>query len=129
MGTPDPRQENPPEGQRLLVAWDFPRSLFEDRLTLLITVRLWDNTQDVLFKPVDRRRGYAAYYYSNKDPCIDRRILTYRVQVLNSKGEIIETWKHHFWTELIDVESLSSAQRSSPSVSSQPKQGSVIDTP
>ena len=127
VGTPDPRKANPPQGQRLLVGWDFPRSLYEEGLTLLVTVRFWNNVQDVLFQPVDRRRSYAAFYFSNKDSTEDRRILTYRIQVLNARGAIIETWKHHFWTELIEI--ASSANRISSSVSSHPKQGSVIDTP
>lgn len=103
--------------------------MFEEGLTLVATVRFWNNSQDVFFKPVERRRSYAAFYFPNEDPESDRRILTYRIQVLNRRGEVVETWKHHFWTELIDIDSKSSAQRSSSSVSSQPKQGSVIDTP
>jgi hypothetical protein len=103
VGTPDPRQEHPPHGQRLLIAWDFPRSLFDEKLTLEITVRLWNNTQEVLLHPVERKRGYEALYFPNADPCDDRRILTYRIQVLNAEGTVLETWKHHFWTELIEI--------------------------
>lgn len=128
IGTPDPRQEHPPCGQRLLLAWDFPRSLFDEKLTLVATVRFWDNTQEVLFHPVERRRSYTAYYFPNPEPSGDRKILTYQVQVVSSNGTVIETWKHHFWTELIEISS-SAAQRSNPSVSSQPRQGSVIDKP
>ncbi len=104
IDTPDPRQQCPPEGQRLLVSWDFPKSLFKEELTLLVTVRLWDNTQDVLFHKMERKRDYAAFFFPNDKPGSDRRILTYRVQVLNGSGEVVETWNHHFWTELIDID-------------------------
>lgn len=103
VGTPDPRRDDPPEGQRLLIGWNFPRCMVEDGLVLWITVRLWDNTQDFVVQPIDRKRGSAAFYYPNKDDCIDRRILTYKIEVLTSSGFLIETWKHHFWTELIEM--------------------------
>ncbi len=98
VNTPDPRQSDPPDGQRLLVAWDFPRSLFQKELSLAITVRFWDDTQQEITEPLSRKRGYQAYSFPKK------KILTYRVQVVTKEDEIIETWKHHFWTEQIDVE-------------------------
>ncbi len=95
--TPDPRQACPPEGQRLLIGWDFPRSLFKEELTLIVTVRFWEETQEVLYHPLERKRGYTAFFFPGE------KILTYRVQVMNRENEIIETWEHHFWTELIDL--------------------------
>jgi len=127
VGTPDPRQENPPEGQRLLIAWDFPRSIFEKQLHLVITVRLWDNTQKVVVHPMERKRDFTALFFPNK-ASNERSILTYRVQVFDKEDQLIETWNHHFWTELIDI-NCSAAQFSKDSVSSHPKQGSVMDTP
>ncbi len=126
VGTPDPRQAHPPQGQRILTRWDFPRSLFEKQLTLVLTVRFWDNTQEVLSRPLDRRRDFIAFYFPAAEK--ERRILTYRLQVLSAEGEVIETWKHQFWTELIDID-LSNAQRRIDSVSFQPKHASVIETP
>lgn len=117
VNTPDPRQVCPPEGQRLLISWKFPKNLFNEQLQLIIAVRFWDNSEKVLVHPIDRSWGYAAYFFSK---C---KIITYRVQVANGCGEVIETWEHHFWTELIDID------RSNDSVSSQPRQGSVIETP
>lgn len=115
VGTPDPRQECPPEGQRLLVSWKFPRNLGE--LKLVITVRFWDNSEEVICHPIDRSWGYAAFFFSK---C---KILTYRVQVVDLCDAIVETWEHHFWTELIDID------RRSASVSSQSRHGSVIEMP
>jgi len=101
--TPDPRQQDPPVGQRLLIAWDFPKSIFEKTLTLALTVRLWDNTQEVLTQPIERKRDAKAFFFSNATPGSDRRILTYRVQIFAGDGELVDTWEHHFWTELIDI--------------------------
>lgn len=128
VGTPDPRSECPPEGQRLLFAWHFPRCLLEDGLTLLATVRFWDQTEEIFVRPLTRRRGSLALDCPNPGDCIDRRILTYKVEVFTTNGELLEEWKHHFWRELIELQP-TSAERSSFSVSSHPKQGSVIETP
>ena len=97
VNTPDPRQKDPPEGQRLLIAWDFPRSIFKKELLLSATVRFWDDTEQERIEPIQRKRGSHAFYFPKK------RILTYRVQVISKDQEIIETWKHHFWTERIDI--------------------------
>lgn len=121
VGTPDPRQCDPPEGQRLLIAWDFPRSYYSRKLTLVATVRLWDDTQTVKTFSIERKRGYRALFFSKQ------RILTYRVDVVTADGELIETWKHQFWTELIEVGR--PADTNSSRVSSQPRQESVIESP
>jgi hypothetical protein len=130
--TPDPRQERPPLGQRLIIAWDFPKSIFQEGLDMVATVRLWDNSQTVYREVLERKRDVKALYFANDQAGIDRRILTYRVQIFDKNGWEVEKWEHQFWTELIDIgreDKYSSAQRIRDSVSSQPMQGSVIDTP
>lgn len=119
VGTPDPRQDDPPEGQRLLIAWRFPPVILDRQLKMILTVRFWDNSEEVLIRPIKETKGYAAYNF------FDERILTYRIQVVDGENEIVETWEHHFWTKRVLIDD----ERSKVSVSSQPKQGSVIETP
>lgn len=128
IDTPDPRRAHPPNGQKLLVKWDFPKSQFDRQLSLLITVRLWDNSEQCFVRPVERKRDFVDLYFPTEDKNL--RILTYKVEVVTKEKEVLEVWKHHFWTELIDVkDNRSSARKTSSSVSSQPRQASVIDTP
>jgi hypothetical protein len=101
IGTPDPRQENPPCGQRLLMSWYFPSELFEQELTLQITVRFWDNSEEQLQMPVESKWSQRALYFPSTEQ--EKRILTYRIVVRTQEGQIIETWKHHLWTELIQI--------------------------
>lgn len=84
------------------------------------TVRFWDNSEIIEPVTLPRKRGYAALFFP------DQKILTYRVDVFDRQGQIIETWEHQFWTELIEV-GRDESKRSS--VSSQLKQASVIETP
>lgn len=116
--TPDPRQICPPTGQRLLVAWRFPLNLIQQGLNLHLTTRLWDNTEEVSTQPMTRSHGYEAFNFFD-----GKRILTYKIEVTDSKGDVVEVWEHHFWTKLIDVD------LSNTAVSSQPRQASVIETP
>lgn len=118
VNTPDPRQACPPEGQRLLIAWRFPANMVDAGLNLQLTVRLWDNVEERYTRRITSSHGNAAFNFFDR-----KRILTYKIDVMNSQGEIVEVWEHHFWTKLIDVD------RSNASVSSQPKQGSVMETP
>ena len=120
VGTPDPRKEHPPIGQRLIIAWDFPKSLFQENLTTVATIRFWDHSEQVVTCPVERKRDTTAFFFPGK-------ILTYLVQIVSNSGEVVETWEHPFWTKRFA--SFSSAERMSDSVSSQPMQASVIDTP
>jgi hypothetical protein len=124
VNTPDPKLDDPPEGQRLLIAWDFPRSQFQKELSLAVSVRFWSDTQKEISYPLPKKRGYCAYFFPNE------KILTYRVRVLTREGTVLESWNHHFWTQLIEVgDSASAAESSNSSVSSQPIQESVIDKP
>ena len=99
VGTPDPRQSDPPVGEKLIVAWDFPLSLFEEQLRLDVVVRFWDQSERVVSYVLPRKRGVESFGFDESE-----NILTYRVQVLNGQGVCLEEWKHHFWTELIRIE-------------------------
>lgn len=117
VGTPDPRQENPPKGHRLLVAWRFPNIWMDMGLKMQLTVRFWDDLQESICRPIDDAHGHTVFDFR------DRRILTYEILILDKKGDCLEVWEHQFWTKLIDVD------RRRDTVSSQPIQGSVIETP
>jgi hypothetical protein len=104
VNTPDPRTEHPPKGQRLLISWDFPRSIYLQKLSLFLTVRFMDQQQKVYFMPLKHKRGVESFYFPNLNGDLQKRILTYKVVVLNEKGEEVAIWKHHFWTNLIEVD-------------------------
>lgn len=137
--TPDYRQEDPPVGQRLLVSWDFPISVYRRHLTLHAVVRFWDNTEKTVAYELKRRRGATDFFFRDESEEQNNKILTYRVQIRAGDGELIETWKHQLWTELIEVDKENSsgfgvekrreAHSISSSVSFHPRQESVIETP
>lgn len=105
IGSPDPRAGHPPIGQRLVLAWDFPRSEFRRDLTFHITVRLWNNEEKHYTVPIVRKRGITDFFFSNPTDAQELKILTYRVLVQDASGQIVDKWVHQFWTELIQLES------------------------
>ena len=102
--TPDDRQFDPPYGQRINISWYFPKNQFYQDLSMHLTVRFWDNTQETRVYNLHRRWGTDTFFFSNKLKENKNKILTYRIQIFNGKNEVIETWKHQFWTELINVD-------------------------
>jgi len=102
--TPDYRQEDPPIGQKIIVSWSFPYGLYSKKLSLLLTVRYWNNTQDVKIVPLQRSWGTQTFFFANPKRDKDHKILTYRFQVISQKGELIEEWKQQLWTRLIDID-------------------------
>jgi hypothetical protein len=101
--TPDPQQICPPSGQRLIVGWDYPLSLYNRQLRLFLTVRFENNQQEQRGIFLNRKRGVTTFDFPK---CKQRqgRILTYRVDVFDKDGSLIDTWKHQFWTTLIDID-------------------------
>ena len=104
VNTPDYRKEDPPIGQRVVVYWHFPSELYSQDLTLALTVRFWDNTQIEERYHLGRSFGEKSFFFSNKTKEKKKSILTYRLQAISKEGKIVETWKHQFWTELIDID-------------------------
>ncbi len=105
VGTPDYRQEDPPFGQRIIVSWDFPTILYKKDLSVFLTVRFWNNTEVTKEHRLHARKGRKLFFFSNKAREKQNKILTYRIQVKTKDGEIVDSWKHQFWTEVIDVDS------------------------
>ena len=104
VGTPDYRQENPPYGQRINVLWNFPKNLYYQDLSLKLTVRFWDNVEKNIVYKISKRFGSIFFFFENQTRDKEKRILTYRIEILNADGKVVETWKHQFWTELIDID-------------------------
>ena len=103
VGTPDPRQKHPPEGQTLSIAWDFPLSIFRENLDMVVTVRFWDNKQDVFCEKIERKRGNRVYKFQDDTIDKSKKILTYKIDVFNEDGCLVDQWKHQFWKELIEI--------------------------
>ena len=104
VGTPDPRQKDPAKGQRLIVSWDFPLSLYRQDITLLLTVRFWDTTEESRRFSINHKRGLKTFFFKNQDDLVGKKLLTYRVDALSAKGETLSVWEHQLWCKPIVVD-------------------------
>jgi len=101
VNTPDPEANCPPCGKNILIEWNFPISVFRQDLHIILTARLWDNTTYVYKHLVSKKQGYVAKYFSFKDP--DKKLLTYKVEVINKDDVLIENIENQFWVEKVDA--------------------------
>jgi len=102
VNTPDPELKCPPCGKNLLIEWNFPVSVFRQNLSIILTARLWDNTTRVYKHKITEKQGYVTMYFSFKNP--NKKLLTYKVEVMNVKNELVENIENQFWAELIEAQ-------------------------
>ncbi len=152
VGTPDPRQKNPPIGERLVIEWNVPVEVIKEEATLHLQVIYKDYSQSFFTYPMPYRLDYVVYTLQGEEYKEKRGILTYKAEVVKKDGSIFRQWKHQLWAELVIIDEPTSsdvffdeeeqfyeeepskeessafeASSTSFSVSSQSIQGSVID--
>ena len=101
--TPDPQQNCPDIGQRLVIFWALPWK-FKNRndLYLQYSVRLRDHTEISERLHLIRKSGYECYFVKNEDFFQSGGIATFKVAVFGSEGVIYE-WIHPLWVDLIEI--------------------------
>lgn len=104
VGSPDPRQQNPPRGQELTMEWRLPVEAMEEPLTLVLSVLYRDYTQGTFCYPVDRRRGTVTYSLLGDEYTKTGGFLTYKAEIMTPNQWVVKQWKQVLWTELITLE-------------------------
>ncbi len=103
VGTPDPRQEHPPIGQKLILDWRVPMEIYEKKPEVVLDLILWDHTARQIRFPIKRRMDFASYRLFNEEYEKSGGILTYRAKIVTEDGKIFREWKHQLWVNLITV--------------------------
>ena len=104
VGSPDPRQKNPPTGQELTIEWRLPPEVMNEKLQLELSILYRDYSRATFTYPVDRRRGVVTYALLNEEYFERDGLLTYKAEILDSDGKILKEWKQILWTDLITLE-------------------------
>lgn len=103
VGTPDPRQADPPKGQRIIIDWYLPEEVFVKEPRIDLHLLFWNNTTQVVSYPLKRRSGHKVYYLLNKEFEEKKGILTYKAQIITADGSVYSEWKHQLWVNFIPV--------------------------
>lgn len=131
LGTPDPRQKNPPIGERLIIEWKVPRDYLSKDPSLYLHVIYKDYTEAYFTYSMPYKVDYVTYTLVGDEYEQKKGILTYQAELRAKEESPFITWKHQLWTKLITLdeeeESSSWTDNSNSSVVDQPRQGSVSD--
>lgn len=99
--TPDPRQENPPLGDRLIIEWQVPKALLDKTPVLHLHVIYKDYSEQFLTYPMTSRIDYVVYTLLGEEYQQKKGILTYEAKIIDDQAEIFRDWKHQLFTHLI----------------------------
>lgn len=101
VGTPDPRQNVPTVGQRLIISWSIPKDYLRyDNLRLEITIRFRNREEIIEIFYLHKTRGTYVFTLLNCDYFTKRGILTYKIDLIGGDCTL-EEWRHLIWTDLI----------------------------
>lgn len=106
VGTPDPKQSNPPFGQLLIIDWRLPSSVLEQNAVLKIDIIYWNYTQETVAIPLKKRWGHHQIFLLDKEFEEKKGFLTYRALIETQSGEVSVEWKHQLWVNLITIDEL-----------------------
>lgn len=106
VGSPDPRQQNPSQGEALIIEWSLPSHLLQQSLTLQLKIIYHDYSEKTLCYPVDRRRGLVVYSLLDDEYYKTGGFLTYMAEIRGSDGLVLQEWKEHLWVELIPLDDI-----------------------
>ena len=101
VGTPDPRKECPPAGQKLIIEWSIPSCVLDENPCLALHLIYWDYTEETIYYPVNYQRAYQVFSLIDADYEKKQGILTYKAEILTGDGDVYREWKHKLWVPLI----------------------------
>lgn len=101
VDTPDINRCQGKKADCLFIKWILPQSLFMKSPYLLVDVIDCTYQYRTLTYPIISRFGYETYSVFDIDKIENRPILSYRVFLCSSDGDIHACCQHQLWVELI----------------------------
>lgn len=104
VNTPDPMQNYPLLGERLIISWSLPPSIMAyENLYIKLTIRFGDRTEKIQTYQISRPNEIVTFVLKDQE-YIDRRgIFTYKAEIIGNH-QVLETWYHQMWVELITLD-------------------------
>lgn len=101
VGTPDPKQNYPEVGQRIILAYRLPKCYMElSDLHFEVTMRFGNKTQLVKRVEVNKQTGIWTYEIRDQTFFDWDGIQTYKVDLFGD-GQVLSEWRHQLWSEKI----------------------------
>ena len=104
VGTPDPRQKNPPKGQELIVEWQIPKDVLKKNPKIYLTVIYRDYSEAQFIYPISYKSGYVVYSLLDGEFDRTKGLLSYKAEIRVEEGEVFRFWQHQLWVNIIRLE-------------------------
>lgn len=102
--SPDPERVKFREGRKLIVEWLLP---YEERKTEDLKLRLhlvYGNLeQEIVEYPVTMWAGFITHLVLDPKFTENKGLMTYKADIINKEGNVIESFKQQLWVSIIDV--------------------------
>ena len=102
--SPDPLQKDPPVGRRLILEWKLPKNAIEEALSLDLRIIYKNYEEETLHFAIDRKRGVVFFPLLGEEYKKKKGFLTYRAEIKNKDGKILDEWKQQMWIDLIRID-------------------------
>lgn len=104
VGTPDPRQKNPPEGQELIIEWQIPRALLKEKPSIHLQMIYKDYSESKRIYPIFYKAGYVTYSILGEEFKKTKGLLAYKAEIQTEDGKTFLLWQHQLWVNVIRLE-------------------------
>lgn len=89
-------------GQQIIVSWNLPQGCAQEDITLALHIRFGNREIETVIIPIAAHKGWWIYRLVNEEYWSRCGILAFRAELLRS-GELIDSWTHYLWAEIIDL--------------------------
>lgn len=104
VGSPDPRQENPPLGQKLIIEWQIPKDVLQKHPMIVLQV-VYQNYEESTFEyPILYKTGYVVNSLLGEEFVKRKGFLSYKAKIVLNDGSVFRNWEHQFWVDVIHLD-------------------------
>lgn len=96
INTPDPARDCY-YGEQVIVRY---KGCYDDEVCLRLTIRYGNKTTEIIEEKLSIPKGYFIYQLINADYWEREGIVCYKVELFQ-RGELLESWRHHVWVDII----------------------------
>lgn len=111
VDSPDPLQNESPHGRKLYVSWNISSEYQIEDCQIRISMIFRNRTTRVIDLALLRRRGTLVYSLLGQNYYETQGLLTYKVELLTKKEEVLAFWRHQMWVNLIMLDESQSREK------------------
>lgn len=102
VGSPDPLQKDPFEGERLYIKWKLPDGIAPEKCSLELYCIYKDLTQDKMEIPLHQKKGEFTYTLVGEEYEGKKGFFSYKAVLKDEGGKEIKSWQHQMWVHVLE---------------------------